>query len=88
MASSKNNASYDALISLRNKVTCLNGVITLEAVNRLKDELGKIFTAGKTHHYKQGQKYGHLISAIPKPKYRLVIKNAMWTHTVPADPGA
>jgi hypothetical protein len=57
MASSKNNASYDMLISLRKKLTCLNGVITPEAIDRLKDELGRIFTVAKTHHYKQGQKY-------------------------------
>jgi hypothetical protein len=88
MASSKNNASYDTLISLHNKLTRLNGMITLEAINRLKDELGRIFTIAKTHHYKQGQKYGHLASAIPKPKYRLLIGNATWTHTIPADPGA
>jgi hypothetical protein len=63
-------------------------VITLEAVNKLEDELGRIFTMAKTHHYTQGQKYGHLASAIPKSKYRLVIGNATWTHTVPTDPGA
>jgi hypothetical protein len=48
MASSKNNASYNTLISLRNKLTHLNGVITLEAINRLKDELGGIFAVAKT----------------------------------------
>ncbi len=69
-------------------MTCLNSVITPEAIDRLKDELGGIFTVAKTHHYKQGQKYGHLASAIPKPKYRLVIRNATWTHTIHADPGA
>jgi hypothetical protein len=63
-------------------------VITPKAVNKLKDELGRIFTDTKTHHYKQGQKYGHLASAIPKQKYRLVIKNATWAHTVLGDPGA
>jgi hypothetical protein len=88
MASSKSNASYDMLISLRNKLTRLNGMITLAAVDRLKDELGGIFMVAKTHHYEQGQKYGHLASAIPKPKYRLVIRIATWTHTIPADPGA
>ncbi len=88
MASSKSNASYDTLISLRNKLTRLNGVITPEAINRLEDELGGIFAIAKTHHYKQGQKYGHLASAIPKPKYRLVIGNVTWIHTIPANPGA
>jgi hypothetical protein len=69
MASSKSNLSYNTLIFLRDKLTCLNGVITLEAVNRLEDELGGIFTVAKMHHYEQSQKYGHLASAIPKPKY-------------------
>ncbi len=87
MASSKNNASYDTLISFRNKLTRLNSMITPEAVNRLKNELGGIFTVAKTHQYKKGQKYGHLASAIPKTKYRLVIGNATWTYIVPADPG-
>jgi hypothetical protein len=64
------------LISLCNKSTCRNSMITPEAVDRLKDELGRIFTIAKTHHYEQGQKYGHLASAIPEPKYRLVIGNA------------
>jgi hypothetical protein len=88
MASSESNVSYDTLISLRNKLTGLNGVITLEAVDRLEDELGGIFRVAKTHHYEQGQKYGHLASAIPKPKYRLVIRNVTGTHTIPANPGA
>jgi hypothetical protein len=78
MASFKSNASYNTLLSLHKKLTCLNGVITPEAVNRLEDELSRIFTVAKTHH---------LTSAIPKPKYRLVIRNATWIHTIPADPG-
>jgi hypothetical protein len=88
MASSKNNVSYITLISLCNKLTLLNGMITPDAVNRLKNELGGIFTVAKTHHYEQGQKHGHFASAIPEPKYRLVIGNATWTHTIPADTGA
>jgi hypothetical protein len=88
MALSKNNASYNTLISLCYKLKRFNGVITPEAVNRLKAELGGIFTDAKTYHYEQGQKYGHLASTISEPKYRLVIKNVTWIHTVPADPGA
>jgi hypothetical protein len=88
MSSSASNKAYDTFIKLRDKLTHLNGVFTPEAVNKLEDELGKIFTVAKTHHYTQGQKYGHLASAIPKSKYRLVIGNATWTHTVPTDPGA
>jgi hypothetical protein len=75
------------LISLHDKLTHLNGVVTPEAIDRLQDELGRIFMVAIMHHYEQGQKYGHPASAIPEPKYRLVIGNATWTHTIPADPG-
>jgi hypothetical protein len=88
MTTSKNNATYDTLISLCDKLTRLNGMITPEAVNKLKDELGGIFTVTKTHHFEQGQKYGHLAIAIPEQKYRLVIRNATRAHTVPGNTGA
>ena len=68
MTSSASSNAYNTLISLRNKLTRINGVITPEAVDKLEDELGGIFTVTKTHHYEQGQKYGHLASAIPKIK--------------------
>jgi hypothetical protein len=88
MTTSKSNAVYGMLISLRDKLTRTNGVITPEAVDKLKDELGGIFTVTKTHHYEQGQKYEHLASAIPEQKNRLIIGNATWAHTVPGNPGA
>jgi hypothetical protein len=88
MSSSALNEVYNTLIKLRDKLTRLNGVSTPETINKLEDKLGEIFTAAKTHHYTQGQKYGHLASAVPKSKYRLVIGKATWTRTVPTDPGA
>ena len=88
MSSSASHDTYDTLISLCNKLTGLNGMITPEAIDKLEDKLGGIFTVAKTHHYDQGQKYGHLASAIPESKYRLVIGDAAWTHMVPTDPGA
>jgi hypothetical protein len=88
MTASKSNGAYNTLISLQDKLTRLHGVITPEAFDKLKDELGGIFTVTKTHHYEQGQKYGHLASAIPELKYRLIIGGATWTHGVPGDPGA
>jgi hypothetical protein len=88
MSSSASNKAYNTLIKLWDKLSGFNGMITPDAVNKLKDRLGGIFTMAKTHHYTQGQKYGHLASAIPKSKYRLVIGNATWTHTVPTNPRA
>ncbi len=37
-----------------------------EAISRLKDKLGTIFTVAKVQYCKQGQKYGHLASVIPQ----------------------
>ena len=88
MTTLTSNGAYNTLISLRDKLTRLNGMIIPEAADKLKDELGGIFTVAKTHHYAQGQKYCHLASAIPKSKYRLIIVDATWTHAVPANPGA
>ncbi len=48
MTMSTSNGAYDMLISLRDKLTRLNGVITPEAVDKLEDELGVIFTVAKT----------------------------------------
>ncbi len=76
------------LINLRDKMTCLNGVITPKSVNTLEDELGGIFTVIKMHHYTQGQKYSHLASANPEAKYHIEIVTPAWTHMIPADPGA
>ena len=89
MTTKASHDAYDTLINLREKMTRIHkGAITPEAVDKLEDELGGIFTVAKTHHYDQGQKYGHLASAILEAKYWLVIVDPAWTHTVPTDPGA
>jgi hypothetical protein len=86
--SSKSTSAYKTLIGLRNKITRLNGIITPEGVDKLEDELGGVCTLIKTHHYMEGQKYGHLASVISQKKYRIVISNNAWTHAAPANPGA
>jgi hypothetical protein len=86
--SSKSTSSYETLIGLHNKINRLNGIIMPEGVDKLKDELGGVCTLIKTHHYMEGQKYGHLASVIPQEKYRIVISDNAWTHTAPANPGA
>ena len=88
MTTPKSNRVYNTLISLRDKLTRLNCVITPKAIDKLEDELGGIFRIANTHHCIQGQKKGHLASAIPESKYRLIISDATWTHGVPDNPGA
>ncbi len=59
MTTSKSSTAYNMLISLRDKLTRIIGVITPEAVDKLEDELGGIFMVAKTYYYTQGQKYDH-----------------------------
>ena len=75
MSKTKTSGTYDTLSGLQEKLTRINGVINTEAIKKLEDDLGGIFTVVKTHHYEQGQKYGHLESAIPQREYQLVIGN-------------
>jgi hypothetical protein len=86
--SSKSRSAYETLIGLCDKITHLNGIITPEGINKLEDKLGGVCTLIKTHHFMEGQKYGHLASVIPQEKYRIVISDNAWTHAAPADPSA
>ena len=58
------------LINLRDKMTRLNGVITPEAVDRLKDELGGIFTVVKRTTTNRGKNMA--ISQAPSLKQNTV----------------
>jgi hypothetical protein len=84
----KSTSAYNTLIGLRDKITCLNSIIMPEGINKLEDKLGSVCMLIKTHHYTEGQKYGHLASIIPQRKYRIVISNNAWTHVALANPGA
>jgi hypothetical protein len=69
MTSPASSNAYDTLISLCNKLTHLNSMITPEAVDKLEDKLDGIFTMTKTHHYKKRsltyQCYGLLPHKVP-----------------------
>ena len=86
--STRSTSTYETLIRLREKLTRLHGIIMPKGLNKLKDELRGICTLIKMHHYKDGQKYGHLASIIPQEKYRIIINDNAWIHTVPTDPSA
>ncbi len=86
--STKSSSAYDTLIGICDKITHLNGNITPESINKLKDKLGGICMLIKTHHYRQGQTNGQLASVIPEAKHQIVIGDNTWTHMAPVDPGA
>jgi hypothetical protein len=69
----KCTTAYETLIGLHDKITHLNGIITPESIDKLKDKLSNVCTSIKTHHYTKGQKYGDLASIIPQNKYRIIV---------------
>jgi hypothetical protein len=88
VSTTKSMTVYKTLIKLCHKITCLNGIINPEDIDNLEDKLGGVCTIIKTHHYTEGQKYGHLASIIPQNKYWIVIEDTTWVQTVPNDPSA
>ncbi len=75
MLSKTKNGAYKILAVQKDAVTRIAGVITPEAINNLKDEIGGIFTIIKSTHFNEGQRHSYLAYVILKVKYQLVIAN-------------
>jgi hypothetical protein len=88
MSSNTKNGAYKILATQKDAVTRIAGVITPEAIDNLKDEIGGIFTIIKSTHFNEEQRYSYLACIIPKAKYQLVIADNTWTYTAPQHPGA
>ncbi len=88
MSSKTKNGAYKILAVQKDAVTRIAGVITPEAIDNLKDEIGGIFTILKSTHCNKGQNYGYLRCVIPKEKYRLVIGDNTWMYVAPQNPRA
>jgi hypothetical protein len=63
------------LVTQKDTITKITGIITPESINTLENELGGAFTILKSNHFADGQCYGFLASMIPEEKYRIVIAN-------------
>jgi hypothetical protein len=90
MSSNTKNGAYKMLPAQKVAVTRITRVITLEAIDNLKDKIGGIFTILKSTHFAKEQhyNYSYLASIIPEARYQLVIANNMWLYAPPASPGA
>ncbi len=66
MSSKTKNGAYKILAAQKDAVTRIAGVIMLEAIDNLEDELGGIFTILKSTHFTEGQPYGYLACVIPE----------------------
>jgi hypothetical protein len=76
------------LVSQKDAITKITGIITPESIDTLENKLGGAFTIVKRTHFVDGQRYGFLASVIPQEKYRVVISNPAWVYVAPANPGA
>ncbi len=67
MMSSKlsKNGAYKILVTQKDAITKITGIITPESINTLENELGRAFTILKSTHFTRGQQCGYLACVIP-----------------------
>ena len=68
-------------------MTRILGDITPEAIDDLEEELGAILVKCKSHHFPQGQKYGHLAVILGQERMRTIYADVAYTYDVPIDQG-
>jgi hypothetical protein len=76
------------LVTQKDTITKITGIITPKSIDTLKNKLGGAFTILKSNHFADSQRYGFLASVIPKEKYWIVIADPDWVYAAPANPGA
>jgi hypothetical protein len=76
------------LVTQKDTITKIAGIITPKSINILESKLGGAFTILKSNHFADGQHYGFLARMILKEKYRIVIANPDWVYAAPANPRA
>ncbi len=64
------------LVTQKDAITKITGIITPESIEGLENKLGGAFTKLKSTHFEEGQRYGFLATIIPQEKFRIVISDA------------
>jgi hypothetical protein len=82
------NGAYKILITQKDAIMKITGIITPESINTLENKLGGALTILKSTHFAKGQRYGYLTCIIPEEMYRIVIADPVWVYAAPANPGA
>ncbi len=82
------NGAYKILVTQKDTITKIRGIITPKSINTLENELGGAFTILKYTHFAKGERYGYLTCVIPEEKYPIIIANSMWVYKAPVNPGA
>jgi hypothetical protein len=82
------NGVYDMLVTQKDVITKIMGIIRPKSIDTLKNKCGGAFMILKTNHFNEGEQYGFLTTVIPEPKYCIVINNAACVYASPPNPGA
>ncbi len=82
------NGAYEILMTQKEAITKITGIITPKSIDTLENELGGAFTILKSTHFAEGERYGYLACVIPEEKYRIVIADPTWVYVAPVNPGA
>ncbi len=75
---STKNGAYEMLVTQKDAITRITGIITPESIDGLENKLGGAFTKLKSSYFAEGQRYSFLATVIPEEKYRIVISDATW----------
>jgi hypothetical protein len=82
------NGAYKILVSPKDAITKIMGIIPPKSIVTLENELGGAFTILKSTHSAEGEWYGYLACVIPEEKYCIVIADPMWVYAAPVILGA
>jgi hypothetical protein len=67
------NVGYKILVTQKDAITKITGIITPKSIDTLENELGGAFTILESTHFSKGEQYGYLACIIPEEKYRIII---------------
>jgi hypothetical protein len=85
---STKSKAYEMLVTQKDAITRITGIIIPESIDGLENELGGAFTKLKSAQFAEGQRYGFIATVIPQDKYPIVISDAAGVYAAPVDPGA
>ena len=87
MVTPTSTTTWDTITAQKDSMTRILGDITPEAIDDLEEELGAILVECKSHHFPQGQRYGHLAVILGQARMRNLYADKAYTYTVPVDQG-
>jgi hypothetical protein len=82
------NGVYKILLTQKDAITKITGIITPKSNDTLKNEHSGAFTILKSTNFAEGEWYGYLSCVIPEEKYHIIIADPTWVYAAPVNPGA